>query len=331
MQDDGENACERTGVQQRREEEERRRENEETQRREFGRKCEALGRKKAAAGGEDDAAGAMDGTSDGRTRHDDVEQVEEEEEAQQQSQSRKAVSRSEGDGQRSGKPRRRKNRRAGRQAETDAAAAAGRASPSRSRAKEEHPESRVVAPAGYVSHTLPTTKLIGTPFLCAQVTPPAPPLTPRGEVASHSEKSEASRQSEDSRTRAGAACLLFDPPPPAASAVPPAAVPESIQTREAAADVLFETRVTGVDERPRGSDAPAVAIVPIVKIGRASAAFYRNNGEAGNTRPPQKLSRGRGRGRGFGWHRRGGRAPRNEPFGQTRVGRGDDDTQSPRA
>ena len=85
---------------------------------------------------------------------------------------------------------------------------------------------------------------------------------------------------------------LFDPPLRSrAPCVPPLPVQEeSAQTREAAADVLFFD--------------PQLLCVPIVKIGRASAAFYRNGVEAGNTRQPQKFSRGRGRGRGFGWYGR---------------------------
>jgi hypothetical protein len=83
-------------------------------------------------------------------------------------------------------------------------------------------------------------------------------------------------------------------------------VEESAQTREAAADVLFF-------ELPRVDDSTMAEIVPIVKIGRALAAFYRNSGEPENTRQPQKLFRGRGRGRGFGRYGRGGRAPLRRP------------------
>ena len=160
------------------------------------------------------------------------------------------------------------------------------------------------------------TKLIRTTSLFAQLTPlasPSPPITPCGEVSLHPANGETCRQSEDSRTSMGADYLL-DPllrcnsPAPAATLV----VVESTQTREAAADVLFfEPQLPDI-ERPWGSDSTVAAIVPIVKIGRASAAFYGNSGEPGNTRQPQKLFRGRGRGRGFGWHGRGGRAPRGE-------------------
>ena len=83
---------------------------------------------------------------------------------------------------------------------------------------------------------------------------------------------------------------LFDPPLRCDPCVPPLIEAESAQTREAAADVLFFD--------------PQLLYVPIVKIGRASAAFYRNGVETGNTRQPQKFSRGRGRGRGFGWYGR---------------------------
>ena len=105
---------------------------------------------------------------------------------------------------------------------------------------------------------------------------------------------------------------LFDPPGTLryanelTASAPSLLVEESAQTREAAADVLFF-------ELPRVDDSAVTEIVPIVKIGRASAAFYRNSGEPGYTRPPQKLFRGRGRGRGFGWYGRGGRAPFRRP------------------
>jgi hypothetical protein len=100
---------------------------------------------------------------------------------------------------------------------------------------------------------------------------------------------------------------LFDPPlRRAAPAPPPPTEPESAQTREAAADVLFDPQFQCV-EQPGSSDSAVAAVVPIVvvKIGRASAAFYRNSMEPGNTRQPQKFSRGRGRGRGFGRYGRG--------------------------
>jgi hypothetical protein len=159
------------------------------------------------------------------------------------------------------------------------------------------------------------TKLIGSPPLFAQFTPlapPSPPITLCGEGSLHSANGETCRQSEDFRTSMGAG-YLFEPSlqcsslDPAASAPPPA-VAESAQTREAADVLFFEPQLTDV-ERPWGSDSTVAAIVPIVKIGRASAAFYRNSGEPVNTRQPQELSRGRGRGRGFGWR---GRAPWGE-------------------
>ena len=161
------------------------------------------------------------------------------------------------------------------------------------------------------------TKLIGMPALFAQLTPlapPSPPLTPCGEAFLHSGNSETCRQDEDIRTRMEAD-YLFDAPQRCASLSSAASTPlltvaESAQTREAAADVLFfEPQLPSVE----GSDPTVTAIAPIVKIGRASAAFYRNSGEPRNMRQPQKFFRGRGRGRGFGRYGRGGRAPRSEP------------------
>ncbi|KAH9056894.1 hypothetical protein EDB87DRAFT_1686776 [Lactarius vividus] len=286
------NDVENEGVQARQKrvrEEERRRENErrlEGQRWEFERKCEAL-RKKAAAGEENDAALAkngrdevLGGACENRVGEGDKPQPHRDE-----------TSWSNGQGRRSGKLKRR-NRRTRAKGETDAETKtpAGRASP----AKKEHPGLHVIAQL--------------TPLA-----PPSPPITPCGESSLHAGKSETCRQGEDFRTSMGVD-YLFDPPlrrtplAPDASAPPPA-VEESAQTREAAADVLFfEPQLLYVER----SDSTVAAIVPIVKIGRASAAFYRNGGEPGNTRQPQKLFRGRGRGRGFGWYGRGGRAPRGE-------------------
>lgn len=176
-----------------------------------------------------------------------------------------AASRSDGQRKRPRKPKRR-NRRAMANAETNAPAPA----------KNEHPELHVIAQL--------------TPLA-----PPSPPLTP----SSHSGTGETCRQDEDFRTRMEAD-YLFDPPLRCAAPAPSLTEPESAQTREAAADVLF-----------LDSELP---YVPIVKISRASAAFYRNGVvETGNTRQPQKFSRGRGGGRGFGWYGRGGRASWSEP------------------
>lgn len=271
-------------------EEERRRENErrlEGQRWEFERKCEALRRKKAAADEENDAALAKNGRDEvpggaceNRVGEGDKPQPHRDE-----------APWSNGQGRRSGKLKRR-NRRARAKGETDAETKtpAGRASPAS--AKKEHPGLHVIAQV--------------TPLA-----PPEPPITPCGESSLRSGKSETCRQGEDFRTSMGVD-YLFDPPlrctplAPDASAPPPA-VEESAQTREAAADVLFfEPQLLYVER----SDSTVAAIVPIVKIGRASAAFYRNSGEPGNTRQPQKLFRGRGR--DFGWYGRGGRAPRGE-------------------
>ncbi|KAI9459692.1 hypothetical protein BJY52DRAFT_1265063 [Lactarius psammicola] len=289
MQNDVENECEQARRRRVREEE-RRRENErrlEGQRREFERKCEALRRRKAAADEEKDATrAAKTGRDEGGAS---VNPVGMEEEPQP------LTSRSNDQGRRSGKPKRR-NRRATAKAETNAekkkTTPAGRASPAPS-AKKEHPELHVIAQL--------------TPLA-----PPSPPITPCSEASLHSGKGEPCRHSEDSQTSMGTD-YLFDPTSlaPVASAPPPA-VAESAQTREAAADVLFFEPQLPYDERPRRSDSTVAAIVPIVKICRASAAFYRNSGEPGNTRQPQKLFRGRGRGRGFIWHGRGGRTPRGE-------------------
>ncbi|KAH9019099.1 hypothetical protein EDB84DRAFT_626427 [Lactarius hengduanensis] len=265
-------------------EEERRRENErrlEGQRWEFERKCEALRRKKAAADEENDAAlpkngrdEVLGGACENRVGEGDKPQPHRDE-----------APWSNGQGRRSGKLKRKARAKGETDAETKTPA--GRASPAP--AKKEHPGLHVIAQV--------------TPLA-----PPEPPITPCGESSLHSGKSETCRQGEDFRTSMGVD-YLFDPPlrctplAPDASAPPPA-VEESAQTREAAADVLFfEPQLLYVER----SDA---AIVPIVKIGRASAAFYRNSGESGNTRQPQNLFRGRGI--DFGWYGRGGRAPRGE-------------------
>jgi len=259
---------------QRLREERRRRENErrlEGQRRENERKCEAL-RKKAAAGDAAARAKNENGRGEGGGGAGVDQLGGEEEEPQPQLEE---ASRSDGQKKRS-KPRSRR-----------AATKARRASPTAPPAKNEHPELHVIAQL--------------TPLA-----PPSPPLTPCDEASLHSGKGEPCHQDEDFRTRMEAD-YLFDPPGAlrcakelAVSA--PSPVEESAQTREAAADVLFF-------ELPRVDDSTVAAIVPIVKIGRASAAFYRNSGESGNTRQPQKLFRGRGRGRGFGSYGRGGRAP----------------------
>ncbi|KAI9432119.1 hypothetical protein H4582DRAFT_2062134 [Lactarius indigo] len=280
-------------------EEERRRENErrlEGQRREFERKCEALRRKKATADEENDAAAlaknaggneGLGGACENRVGEgDDQPQLLRDETPWSNDQ--------EG---RSGKLKRRnRNRRERAKGETTDAETktpAGRRHTSPAPAKTEHPELHVIAQL--------------TPL--APPSPP-PPITPCGESSLRSGKGESCRQGEDFRTGMGVD-YLFDPPlrscstPDASS--PPPAVEECAQTREAAADVLFfEPQLLYVD-------STAAAIVPIVKIGRASAAFYRTGGEPGNTRQPQKLFRGRGRGRGFGWYGRGGREPRGEP------------------
>ncbi|KAH8992953.1 hypothetical protein EDB92DRAFT_518498 [Lactarius akahatsu] len=289
MPNDAEKEVERVRRQRVREEE-RRRENGrrlEGQRWEFERRCEALRRKKAAADEENDAALA-------KNRRDEVlggACVNRVGEGDQPQPHRDEAPWSIDQGRRSGKLKRR-NRRARAKGETDAETKtpAGRALPAP--AKKEHPGLHVIA----------------------QVTPLAPPespVTPCGESSSHSGESETCRQGEDFRTSMGVD-YLFDPPlrctplAPNASAPPPAAE-ESAQTHEAATDVLFfEPQLLYVER----SDSTVAAIVPIVKIGRASAAFSRNSGEPGNTRRPQNLFRGRGR--DFGWYGRGGRVPRGE-------------------
>ncbi|KAH9047016.1 hypothetical protein EDB83DRAFT_1483268 [Lactarius deliciosus] len=283
MPNDVEKECERARRQRVREAE-RRRENErrlEGQRWEFERKCEALRRKKAAADEENDAALAKNGRDEDEVLGGACEnRVGEGDKPQPH---RDAAPWSNDQGRRPGKLKRR-NRRARAKGETDAErkTPAGRASPAP--AKKEHPGLHVIAQS--------------TPLA-----PPLPPKTPYGESSLHSGKSETCRQGEDFQTSMGVD-YLFDPPlrctplVPDASAPPPA-VEESAQTREAAADVLFfEPQLLYVER----SDSIVDAIVPIVKIGRASAAFYRNSGEPGNTRRPQILFRGRGR--GMVWTRR---------------------------
>ena len=311
MPDDVEKESERTRKQrvwEEKRQEKRRRQNEqrlEGQRREFERKCDAL-RRKATAGDEGDAAARAKNENGGSEGGACVDQLGDGVEPQPL---REEASRSDGHNRRSGKSK--QSRRATTKAERNA----GRASPVP--AKNEHPELHVIAQVRLRAHLPRMTKLIGMPPLFAQLTPlapPSPPLTPRGEASLHSGKSETCRQDEDIRTRMEAD-YLFDAPLRCASlssaaSTPPLTVAESAQTREAAADVLFsEPQLLCVES----SDSTVAAIVPIVKICRASAAFYRNSGEPGNTRQPQKFFRGRGRGRGFGWYGRGGRAPRSEP------------------
>lgn len=302
MQNGVEKVCEQARRQRAREEK-RRRKNErrlEGQRREFERNCEALRKRQAAAGGEGDAARVNNGRDEGGACANWVGRGE----GEPQPLREEAARTDDGQRKRSGKPERRNDRRAMAGVEADAGTKtpAGRVASPLAPAKNEHPGLHVM--------------------MIAQLTPLAPsspPITPCGEASSRSGKGETCRQEEDCRTSLEAD-YLFDPPrrctslAPAASAPPLAvAVAESPQTCEAVADVLFfEPQLPHV-ERPRGSDSTGTvaAIVPIVKIGRASAAFYRNSGEpaSGDTRQPQKLSRGRGRG---GWHGQGGRAPRGE-------------------
>jgi hypothetical protein len=261
---------------QRKWEEKRQRRNEqrlEGQRREYERQCEAL-RKKAAAVEEGDAAPRVQNESEsGETRVEQWGDKDLEEPQPLREEAAAAASRSDGQRKRPRKPKRGNRRRAEAKAEMNASPVP---------AKNEHPELHVIAQL--------------TPLA-----PPSPPLTP----SSHSGTGETCRQDEDFRTRMEAD-YLFDPPLRCAAPAPSLTEPESAQTREAAADVLF-----------LDSELP---YVPIVKISRASAAFYRNGVvETGNTRQPQKFSRGRGRGRGFGRYGRGVRAPRGE-FSRTNWG-----------
>ncbi|KAN0136033.1 hypothetical protein V8E53_006194 [Lactarius tabidus] len=237
---------------QRKWEEKRQRRNEqrlEGQRREYERQCEAL-RKKAAAVEEGDAAPrAQNESKSGETR---VEQWGdkdlEEPQPPREEAAAAAASRSDGQRKRPRKPKRGNRRRAEAKAEMNASPVP---------AKNEHPELHVIAQL--------------TPLA-----PPSPPLTP----SSLSGKGETWVQDEDFRTME--ADYLFDPPlRRAAPAPPPPTEPESAQTREAAADVLFDPQFQCV-EQLGSSDSAVAAVVPIVvvKIGRASAAFYRNKAVA---------------------------------------------------